>query len=113
MPRLIVVILLAVGLASCDMISVLMDGLKYSKAVEDDLERATGVKPKVGFNWTNGNLEVVTVTFPRVFDAKPLNELAEDIRAAVKKEFKQTPEEIILGFSLNATTSGRTAQANE
>jgi hypothetical protein len=111
MRRIIAIILLAAGLGGCDMISLLMDGLKNTAAVEDDLERATGVKPKVGFNWKNGSLELVTVTFPRVYDSKPLSGLAEEVRAAVKKEFKQKPDDIVLGFSLSAP-AGQTAQAD-
>jgi len=64
------------------------------------VEQATGVKPQVGFNWTNGRLVSVTVAFPRIYDAKPLGELADKIRASVKTRFKQTPENIVLAFSL-------------
>jgi len=42
---------LVLGLAACGVISTLVEGWKYAKAVEADLESATGVKPSVGFKW--------------------------------------------------------------
>ncbi len=48
---------------------------------------------------TNGNLEIVTVTFPRLYATKPLDELAGTVREVVAKEFKQTPETIVLAFA--------------
>ena len=102
----------ALGLAACGVVSTLVDGFKYAKAVEADLQEVTGVKPAVGFNWHNGRLVSVSVTFPRLYEAKPLGELAEQARAAVTREFKQTPENIVLAFTLSAAP-GRTAQAGQ
>ena len=86
------------SLTACDAVNTVTEGFKYAKAVEADVEQATGVKPQVGFNWTNGRLVSVTVAFPRIYDAKPLGELANTIRASVKTQFKQTPENIVLAF---------------
>jgi hypothetical protein len=105
-------LILALGLGACGVVSSLVDGFKYAKAVETDLQEATGIKPAVGFNWNNGRLTSVTVTFPRLYDAKPIGELAEQARAAVTKEFKQTPGNIVLAFNLGAAP-GRTAQAGQ
>ena len=110
MRKINTIAFLGFGLAACGMISTLVDGFKYAKAVETDLEQATGLKPGVGFNWNNGRLLAVTVTFPQLLDAKPVRELAETVRAAVGKEFKQTPENIVLAFSLGSTRAGQTAQ---
>ena len=103
---------LALGLAACGVVSTLVDGFKYAKAVETDLEATTGIKPAVGFNWNNGRLASVTVTFPRLYDAKPIAELADQTRAAVTREFKQTPDHIVLAFNLGAAP-GKTAQAGQ
>ena len=70
--RFATVVALALGLAACSMISTLIDGWKYAKAVEADLEGATGVKPSVGFNWSNGSLMTVTVAYPQLYERKPL-----------------------------------------
>jgi hypothetical protein len=90
----------ALALAGCDAVNTMTEGFAHAKAVESDLEQTTGVRPNVGFNWNNGRLVSVTVQYPRLIDSKPLSELAETARASVKKQFKQTPENIVLAFSL-------------
>ncbi len=77
MRKFIAIMTLAIGLAACGVVSTLVDGFKFAKAVEADLQEVTGIKPAVGFNWNNGRLVSVTVTFPRLYEAKPLGELAE------------------------------------
>ena len=113
MRKIIAIIVLASGLAACGAISTLLNGFKYAKAVESDLEQTTGLKPGVGFNWHNGRLVLVTVTFPKLYDAKPLRELAEVVRTSVRKQFQQAPEDIQLGFSLGATAPDTAAQAEQ
>jgi hypothetical protein len=100
MSRLAAILLLAMGLVGCDAISTLTDGFKYAKAVETDLQKSTGLTPQVGFNWKNGHLVQVTVLFPRLYDAKPIGELAAIVRSAVTTEFKQKPETILLTFAI-------------
>jgi hypothetical protein len=99
--RAIVSVVLAVGLAGCGAVDLISSGLKYAKAVEADLKEATGVRPEVGFNWRNGNLRSVTETFPRVYAGKPLGELADTVREVVARDFRQTPDTIVLAFELN------------
>ena len=110
--KLIALIILAAGLSACGLVGAMVDGLKYAGAVEADLEETTGVRPAVGFNWANGRLRSVTVSFPKLYDDKPLRELAAATRAAVGKEFKQNPDNIVLAFSLGAV-AGTTAQAEQ
>jgi hypothetical protein len=108
----IAIIIFALGLAACGVVSTLVDGVKYAHAVEADLEAATGIKPAVGFNWNNGHLASVTVTFPGLYEAKPIGELANSVRAAVTREFKETPKNIVLAFNLGAMPGG-TADAGQ
>lgn len=100
MFRAAVVLVLAFALSACDVVSTVREGMEQARAVESDLEQSSGVKPEVGFNWHNGRLTSVTVQFPHLYEAKPLAELATLARAAVGKEFKQTPERIVLAFAL-------------
>ena len=51
------------------------------------------------------------VTFPGLYESKPLSELAEIVRSTVRKNFKQTPEAIVLAFALPSSPSGTVAQA--
>jgi hypothetical protein len=106
-------LVLTLGLAACSVVSTMVDGFKYAKAVETDLEEVAGMSPGVGFNWKNGRLVSVTVTFPRLDASKPIGELAEQTRAAVTKEFKQTPDNIVLAFNLGKAAPGKTAQAGQ
>jgi hypothetical protein len=91
---------LAAGLVGCGAADLISSGLTCAKAVETDLRQATGLKPQVGFNWRDGSFALVTVAFPRLYAAKPLGELADTVRKVVAKEFKQTPNTIVLAFSL-------------
>ncbi|HZE45349.1 MAG TPA: hypothetical protein VE087_00585 [Xanthobacteraceae bacterium] len=109
---LVAAISVAGALSACGLVGAMVDGFKYAKAVEADLEQATGVRPAVGFNWANGRLRSVTVSFPKLDEDKPLRELAAATRAAVTKEFKQNPDNIVLAFSLGATP-GTAAQAEQ
>jgi len=113
MRKIIAIIILATSLAACGIISTFVNGFKYAEAVAVDLEQATGLKPGVGFNWHNGRLVRVTVTFPKLYDAKPVRELADVVRTSVRKQFKQAPEDIELGFSLGATAPDTSAQAEQ
>ena len=103
MQKPIVIALLVASLAGCGVAETLVNGYKHAQAVEASLEQTIGMKPGVGFNWNNGRLVVVNVTFPRLYDAKPLRELADLTRAAVVKEFQQKPESIVLAFKMAAT----------
>jgi hypothetical protein len=110
MLRLAAIAAVAIGLAACGAIDTMVDGFKHMRAVESNLEMSTGVKPSVGFNWSNGRLLDVTVTFPRLLEDKPLGELAATVRAAVEKEFTQKPENIVLAFSLGKSAPGKSAR---
>src|SRR3974390_1847486 len=106
MSKLAAFIVLGVALAACGLVEELIHGWEHAKAVEKDLETATGVTPKVGFNWVNGRLVTVTVTFPELYEAKPLNALADIVQRSVVTEFKQEPGAIVLGFSLPTIAPG-------
>ena len=104
MHKTIAAFILAAALAGCDAVTVVTDGFKHSNAVATNLEKAAGMKPQVGFNWKNGALTSVTVSFPKLYEDKPLRELAALTRAAIVKEFGQTPKTIQLAFELDAGT---------
>ena len=105
MHKAIAVIVVATALAGCDAVNTMTEGFKHAKAVEADIAEATGVKPNVGFSWNNGRLTSVTVSFPKLYEDKLLRELAALSRAAVAKEFKQTPKAILLAFAIDPATT--------
>ena len=101
MSRFVLLLVCATMLAGCDALSTVTEGFQQAKAVAADLEQSTGVKPEVGFNWRNGRLVSVTVQFPRLYEDKPLNKIAVFVRDAVAKDFKQTPEHIVIAFAID------------
>jgi hypothetical protein len=100
MLRIATALVFALSLAACDAVNTVSEGMKHVKAVESDLEASTGVRPQVGFNWNNGRLVTVSVTYPRLLESKPLSELAAAARDAIGKEFKQKPDHIVLAFAV-------------
>jgi hypothetical protein len=96
-----VVSLLAVfALAGCDMVDTMREGFAHSQAVSAELEKSLGTKSFVGFNWNNGELTSVEVRFDSLLTDHPLAEIAEVSRNAIRKEFQQTPKQIVISFTL-------------
>ena len=93
-------LLTALALAGCDAVNTVTEGAAHARAVESDLEKSTGVKPRVGFNWNNGQLTSLTVQYPHIVQSMSLYDLAKAVRASVQSEFKQTPQNTILAFSV-------------
>jgi hypothetical protein len=100
MFKIVATLLIALTLTACDAVNTVTEGAAHARAVESDLEKTTGVKPRVGFNWNNGRLTSVTVQYPNIVQSPPLNDLAKTVRASVETQFKQTPENIVLAFSV-------------
>jgi len=96
------ILVFAFTLAACDAVNTMTEGMSHARAVENELERSTGMKPSVGFNWHNGQLSSVTVQYPHIVQSQGLYDLAKTVRASVKHEFKQTPGNIVLAFSVGA-----------
>lgn len=78
-------------LAGCDALDSMQNGLAHSDAVASSLEKSLGEKPFVGFNWNNGSLTAVTVTFSNVPKERSLAEIADVSRTAVLKESSRSP----------------------
>src|ERR1700745_59276 len=100
MRKIVAALLIALTLAACDAVNTVTEGAAHARAVESDLEKATGMKPRVGFNWNNGRLTSVTVQYPGLVQSPPLSDLAKTVRTSVETQFKQTPENIVLAFSV-------------
>jgi hypothetical protein len=100
MFKLVATLAIALTLAACDAVNTVTEGAAHARAVESDLEKATGMKPKVGFSWNNGRLTSVTVQYAGIVPSPPLGDLAKTVRTSVETQFKQTPENIVLAFSL-------------
>ncbi len=93
---------LTATLCSCNAVDAMKDGMTQSNAVAADLEKSLGSKPHVGFNWMNGTLATVTVEFNGEPKGKTLDEINEAAKVAVKKEFSQAPQKLVLAFEVDA-----------
>jgi hypothetical protein len=98
--RKIFIVLLVILLAGCDIANSMKDGLKCSELAAKDLEKNIGIKPFVGFNWNNGTLTTVSVTFPSIPSSKQLEEISQLVEKSVKYNFKQEPEQIVISFTI-------------
>ncbi len=98
--RLVSVLVLASALAACGPIDAMKEGFVHSEAVSAELEKTVGTKSVVGFDWNNGVLTSVNVTFQGIPPNLTLAEIVEKSRQAIAADFKQTPRQIFVGFNL-------------
>lgn len=94
---LMLVALLAAG---CNVVDTMKEGFRHSQDVADDLEKAVGVKPFVGFNWANGTLTNVSVTFEGVPSGRSTEEIVSLSRRAIGTHFKQQPKQIVISYAV-------------
>ncbi len=87
-------------LAGCSPIDAMKEGFAHSQAVSLKLEKSLGLKSVVGFNWHNGTLTSVNVTFQGIPSNNTLPEIAAKSKEAVISEFKQTPKQVVIAFAM-------------
>ena len=85
---------------ACNAVDTMKEGMAHSTAVSDALEKSLGARPQVGFNWHNGVLTNVSVVFDGLPQTHTLAEVSTQAKLAVTAEFKETPERIIISFSV-------------
>ena len=100
MRRFILLTILVLLTSGCGVVDTMSEGFNHSQEVAGDLETATGSKPFVGFNWHNGTLMDVTVTFDGIPAGKTTEEIAALSRSSIGARFKQEPQNIVISFSL-------------
>ena len=88
------------ALAGCNPIESMKEGFAHSQAVSQNLEKSLGLKSAVGFNWQNGTLASVNVTFRGLPANASLAEIAAKSKEAVISEFKQTPKQVVIAFAI-------------
>jgi hypothetical protein len=89
------------ALAGCDAVDSMRNGFEHSQAVSTELEKSLGLKSYVGFNWNNGSLTSVNVTFQGIPKDHSLADIIEISRQTVLKEFKQEPKQIVVSFAIS------------
>ena len=91
---------LAVTLAGCGAVDSMTEGFKHSNEVAADLEKSIGSKPFVGFNWSNGSLVNVAITFNGIPAGMSAEQIAQLSRQSVAAHFKQAPKQIVISFAV-------------
>ena len=100
MKNHLLALLLIATLSGCDAFGTFQHGVEQSLAVASELEKSEGIKPFVGFNWNNGTLQSVSITYPAIPNERSLQQLSDNAQAAVGRHFKQQPDQIVLAFSI-------------
>ena len=91
---------LVLALAGCGAVDTMKEGFRHSQEVAADLEKAVGHKPFVGFNWHNGSLVNVTVSFDGIPARKTNQEIAALARTSIAARFRQQPRQIVISYSI-------------
>ena len=99
--RIITLVAASVLLAACDAVDSMTEGYSHAEAVSTKLENSLGLKSQVGFNWHNGTLVSVTVTFSGVPNTPSLADISAHARDAVRAEFKQRPKTLVVACSID------------
>ena len=97
--RSILLVIIVATITACDAVDSMKEAYAHCQAVSDKLERTVGLKSSVGFNWNNGSLTAVTVTFQGIPPDEELSDIVQKSKQAITAEFKQTPKRIVIGFS--------------
>jgi hypothetical protein len=100
MPRFTRTLALAAALATlaaCDMVNTVKDGMQLSENAAASIEKQLGAKPQVGFNYMNGSLASVSVSFATAPEAG-LGKIEQVSRAAVVDAFKKEPDTLVVSF---------------
>ncbi|MBL8472301.1 MAG: hypothetical protein KF778_22070 [Rhodocyclaceae bacterium] len=98
--RLLVLIAITTLITACDAVDTMKEGFAHSQAVSDRLQKTIGLPSLVGFNWNNGTLNSVSVTFQGMPREQSLPDIAASAKQAIAAEFKQTPRQIVISFSI-------------
>ena len=100
MRKWLAIAALTVALSGCGAVDSMKEGFQHSQEVATDLEKAVGHKPFVGFNWRNGSLVNVSVTFNGIPLQKSNEEIVALARTSIAARFRQRPEQIVISYAV-------------
>jgi hypothetical protein len=81
-------------------VDTMTEGFKHTEEVASDLEKSVGTKPLVGFQWSNGTLNNVSVTFEGIPADKSVADIALLARKSIATNFKQEPRQVLVSFAV-------------
>jgi len=89
--------LLALLLSACNVASSLNEGVSHAELAATEIGKRIGNKPKIGFQYMNGELRSVTVVF-QVTPTIPVDEIEKVARKEVIEAFRAEPGTLVLSF---------------
>ncbi len=95
------VLMFTMLLLGCNAADTITNGMKHTEAISKTLLEATGEKPFIGFNWSNGTLHNINIMFDKPPQKLTLAQIKQLAKTAVAAQFKQQPEQLIISFSFN------------
>ena len=103
MKQLIAILLALFLLFGCDAFDSMTEGYKHTQDIASDIEKAIGSKPFVGFNWHNGSLTNVSVTFEGIPEGVSVPGIVTLARSSVASHFKQEPDQVVVSFTFSGS----------
>ena len=100
MKKIVAIFLILIIFSGCNAYDTMTEGFKHSQDVAAELESSIGSKPFVGFNWSNGSLASINVTFTGIPAKKSVSEIASIARQSIVDHFKQEPKQLVISFSV-------------
>lgn len=104
MRKLFFATLIGLSLSGCGAVDTMKQGFQHSEEVATDLEKSVGQKPFVGFNWSNGTLANVSVTFEGIPAAKSNQEIVALARTSIAARFQQRPTQLVVSYTIDPAT---------
>lgn len=98
--RTLVVFATIAALSGCSAVDTMKEGFTHAEEVSTDMEKAVGSRPFVGFNWSNGSLTSINITFDGIPEGKSTPEIADLAKRSIASHFKQEPKRVVISFSL-------------
>jgi len=103
MKSFITIFIMLSLLSGCDAFDSMTEGYKHTQDIASDIEKAVGSKPFVSFNWHNGSLTNVSVTFEGVPEGASVSEIVTLARSSVASHFKQEPDQVVVSFTFSGS----------
>jgi hypothetical protein len=103
MMRTLVILALALTLLfGCGFFDSTVELYNQSKEVEAEMSRELGVETFVGFNYTNGSLNDVTIAFIGMPENLPVEEMVARAKSSVSSHFESSPKQVTVSITVPA-----------
>lgn len=107
--RLIPLLVTLLLLTACDAVQWAEEMIEIQSAIQAEIQQKHGLSAEIGWNYTNGVLELVEIQFEETeVEDMTVSELRELSAPIILEHFEQVPQLIVLQVGLNDVKSRRT-----